>query len=65
MLFQAQKAPIDRVEVRRLIEKKVAQSKSFKRWEKTLSADESKSLGRVGLITWLSQQDATARDDQS
>ncbi|MFT8211575.1 MAG: hypothetical protein ACMZI0_15185 [Symbiopectobacterium sp.] len=65
MLFRLQSAPIDRDEVRRVIERKVMQSNSFKRWEKTLSTDEAKTLGRVGLITWLSQQDTTATEDQS
>lgn len=57
MLFRAQSAPIDRVEVRRVIERKVMQSNAFKRWEKTLSTEEAKALGRVGLITWLSSGD--------
>lgn len=65
MLFRSQSAPIDRAEVRREIERKVVQSNAFKRWEKTLSTDEVKSLGRTGLITWLSQQDTIASDDQS
>lgn len=63
MLFRSQGAPIDRAEVRRAIERKVMQSNAFKRWEKTLSADEAKALGRTGLITWLSQQDPKTSGD--
>lgn len=63
MLFRSQNAPIDRVEVRRAIERKVMQSNAFKRWEKTLSTDEVKALGRTGLITWLSQQDPKTSSD--
>lgn len=63
MLFRSQNSPIDRVEVRRAIERKVMQSNAFKRWEKTLSTDEMKALGRTGLITWLSQQDPKTSSD--
>lgn len=63
MLFRSKNAPIDRVEVRRSIERKVMQSNAFKRWEKTLSTDEVKALERTGLITWLSQQDPKTTSD--
>lgn len=63
MLFRSQSAPIDRSEVRRAIERKVMQSSAFKRWEKTLSTDEVKAVGRSGLITWLSQQNPKTNDD--
>lgn len=62
MLFRLQNAPVDRAEVRRAIERKLMQSGAFKRWEKTLSTDEAKTIARTGIITWLSQQDTTASD---
>ncbi|EEW4266693.1 TPA: AAA family ATPase [Escherichia coli] len=62
MLFRLQNAPVDRAEVRRAIERKLMQSGVFKRWEKTLSTDEAKTIARTGIITWLSQQDTTASD---
>ncbi|MEQ9869203.1 hypothetical protein ABRP77_07960 [Pectobacterium odoriferum] len=57
MIFRSQNAPIDRAEVRRVIESKVTRSKAYERWARTLSSDEAKTLGRVGLITWLSRED--------
>ena len=65
MLFQSQRAPIDRAEVRKQIEKRVTRSNAFRQWERTLSKEEVKSLERVGLITWLSQQDSIENDSQS
>jgi len=65
MLFQSQRAPIDRAEVRKQIEKRVTRSNAFRQWERTLSKEEVKSLERVGVITWLSQQDSTETDSQS
>lgn len=53
MLFRLQNAPVDRAEVRRVIERKLMQSGAFKRWEKTLSTDEAKTIARTGIITWL------------
>lgn len=53
MLFRLQNAPVDRAEVRRAIERKLMQSGAFKRWEKTLSTDEAKTIARTGIITWL------------
>lgn len=64
MLFRLQNAPVDRAEVRRVIERKLMRSNAFKIWEKTLSTDEAKTISRTGFITWLSQQDTTASDDQ-
>lgn len=50
MLFRLQNAPVDRAEVRRVIERKLMQSGAFKRWEKTLSTDEAKPLPARGLL---------------
>lgn len=57
MIFKMNKLPVDRMEVRRAIEKKVMRSKVYEKLEKTLSDNEVKNLSRVGIITWLSNDD--------
>ncbi|EOS95278.1 hypothetical protein LU631_03090 [Erwinia tracheiphila] len=58
MLFRSQSLPLDRIEARQAIERKIAQSKNFKKWEATLSDSELKNVSRTGIIAFLAGGDA-------
>ncbi|HFD3847282.1 TPA: hypothetical protein ACF3R9_003761 [Serratia marcescens] len=63
MLFRMSSDQAQRPEVRKAVERKVMQSKEFKKWASSLPTEDINNLARVGLVSWLANGGSTEIPD--